>query len=152
MAGDKEQAQRFGAWLQRAIEARGLSGRQVAAYADVSPNTLHLWMRGAYLPRPASLGKLAPALGVPVGDLMRAAGYPYAEPQGPADPRTGGAEPVPLDPDERALIGWLRGVGGRGLHVTTRRALDVLRALYHADDDLFADLAGDARRRQPDEA
>lgn len=31
---------RFAAWLRRHMESRGLSQRQVAAYADVAPTTV----------------------------------------------------------------------------------------------------------------
>ena len=54
---------RFSAWLRHHMEARGLSQRQVAAYADVAPTTVGLWMKGYSVPKPESLKKLADGLG-----------------------------------------------------------------------------------------
>lgn len=55
--------ERFSAWLNQHMEARGLSQRAVAAYADVAPTTVGLWMKGYAMPKPASLKKLADGLG-----------------------------------------------------------------------------------------
>lgn len=54
---------RFSAWLRHHMEARGLSQRTVAAYADVAPTTVGLWMKGYSVPKSESLKKLADGLG-----------------------------------------------------------------------------------------
>jgi len=44
-------------------KALGLSQREVAALADISPDALSKWERGYYRPDDASIGKWANALG-----------------------------------------------------------------------------------------
>lgn len=132
----------FGAELRRIMEERGLSGRQIAAYANVSPNTVNLWLRGAYVPRPASCAKLATALGVPLDEMLRLAGHRVTGVEGAR-----GEISLAVDADEARLIRWIRWAGQHGTYVSPRRAYDVLRGLYHADDELFADMAGDKDRR-----
>lgn len=55
--------ERFSRWLRTHMEARSLSQRQVAAFTDVAPTTVGLWMKGFSKPRPESLKKLADGLG-----------------------------------------------------------------------------------------
>lgn len=75
MAQHERQPTGFAAYLQGIIDERGISARRVSAYADVSPNTVNLWLRGVSTPTPALLVKLSEALRIPHEDLMRAAGH-----------------------------------------------------------------------------
>jgi transcriptional regulator with XRE-family HTH domain len=77
----------FAAYLAALMRRRRLSGRQVASYAGVSPNTVNLWLRGAE-PRRESLRKLARGLGLPQVEVLRAAGLlDDGEPAGPGGSR-----------------------------------------------------------------
>lgn len=62
----------FAAYLAGMMAQRHLNKNQVAAFADVSPNTVAGWLRGVE-PKRASLEKLADKLGVPFDELVAAA-------------------------------------------------------------------------------
>lgn len=62
-------------YIKRAMRRKGMTQRQLAAAADVSPNTVSDWLKGMRKPRPETLAKLAPALDEPYNALMQAAGY-----------------------------------------------------------------------------
>jgi transcriptional regulator with XRE-family HTH domain len=74
----------FGDYLRDVMRSRNISARQVAAFAELSPNTVSLWLRGAATPQPDTLRKLAKGLNVPFTDLMDAAGHTEGTPR-PAD-------------------------------------------------------------------
>lgn len=67
-----ERSTTFDAWVREKIQAKGISARQLAAYAGVSPNSVSQWIRGTK-PKPENLFKLATALGEDYQYLLRLA-------------------------------------------------------------------------------
>lgn len=55
--------------IRRAVKATGLSVREVARRAGVSPATLSNWINGISTPDPALLNRFAVRMGVDVEDL-----------------------------------------------------------------------------------
>lgn len=75
---------RFAEIIQGVIATRGVSARQIAAYADVAPTSVTMWLRGAVVPRPDTLRKLAEKLRLDYNELMVAAGHLSASDVTPA--------------------------------------------------------------------
>lgn len=65
----------FAEFLAAEIQSRGISPRQVAIYAGVSPNTVSNWLRGISVPKHETLLKLSAALGIPY-EKLRTLAYP----------------------------------------------------------------------------
>ncbi|KUO95815.1 helix-turn-helix domain-containing protein [Ferroacidibacillus organovorans] len=65
----------FGEWLRRQRKEKRLTLRSVAAKSKLGIGHLSLLENGKRKPKVESLAPLALALGIPYGDLMRAAGY-----------------------------------------------------------------------------
>jgi transcriptional regulator with XRE-family HTH domain len=66
----------FGKNLQAQREKAGLSQSELAAKTGISVKSLQNWEIDRYVPRADAIVKLAEALGVDVGVLMRAATEP----------------------------------------------------------------------------
>lgn len=83
-----QQRAAFAEYLTERMAERGITQRRLAAYAEVSPNTVSLWLRGATNPKPETLRKLVTPLRRPFEELMQAAGHgeqpAAARPQPPA--------------------------------------------------------------------
>lgn len=65
----------FGAWLRKQRKERKLTLRTVAARAKMGIGHLSLLENGKRKPKAESLSPLALALGIPYGEMLRAAGY-----------------------------------------------------------------------------
>lgn len=65
----------FGEWLRRQRKEKRLTLRAVAARSKLGIGHLSLLENGKRKPKVESLAPLALAIGVPYGDLLRAAGY-----------------------------------------------------------------------------
>lgn len=65
----------FGAWLRKQRKERKLTLRTVAARAKMGIGHLSLLENGKRKPKAESLSSLALALGIPYGEMLRAAGY-----------------------------------------------------------------------------
>lgn len=96
-----ERSTTFDGWIRDVIAHRGISARQLAAYAGVSANAVHGWARGAQ-PKPENLAKLARALNEDYVHLARLAGVYTGE-----DPREGEGAVVYVPPEDAA---WFREV------------------------------------------
>lgn len=107
---------------------------EVAASVGVHQTYVSQVERGISRPEPDVLRRLAGTLSVDYTELAALAGY--------TDALTGEVE-IRVTEDEARLVRWLRDVAKTGQYVSPARALAVLRGLYHADDELFADFAGD---------
>jgi transcriptional regulator with XRE-family HTH domain len=85
-------------WLESYTAMRGLSQAQVAAFGGFSDSAVANWMRGQR-PSPATLKRLADALGQPYEMLLQIAGY--TEASVPED----GTPPIP--PEKRTVAAEL---------------------------------------------
>ena len=65
----------FGSWLRRQRKERKLTLRTVAARSKMGIGHLSLLENGKRKPKAESLSPLALALGIPYGEMLRAAGY-----------------------------------------------------------------------------
>ncbi|QSO52809.1 helix-turn-helix domain-containing protein [Alicyclobacillus curvatus] len=68
-------SEEFGAWLRKQRKERKLTLRTVAARAKMGIGHLSLLENGKRKPKAESLSSLALALGIPYGEVLRAAGY-----------------------------------------------------------------------------
>lgn len=77
MKGVVEQAmnEEFGLWLRKQRKERKLTLRTVAARSKMGIGHLSLLENGKRKPKAESLSPLALALGIPYGEMLRAAGY-----------------------------------------------------------------------------
>ena len=71
----KAMSEEFGAWLRKQRKERKLTLRTVAARAKMGIGHLSLLENGKRRPKAESLSSLALALGIPYGEMLRAAGY-----------------------------------------------------------------------------
>ena len=71
----KAMNEEFGAWLRKQRKERKLTLRTVAARAKMGIGHLSLLENGKRRPKAESLSSLALALGIPYGEMLRAAGY-----------------------------------------------------------------------------
>lgn len=69
--------------LREAMRRRSLSERALAMYLGVSSNAVNRWVRGQSRPDPEYCQRIAVYLGLPLADVLRAAGHPA--PASPAD-------------------------------------------------------------------
>ena len=60
----------FGEYLESLMEAKGLSVRDLAAKAGVSPQAIHSWIRGSSLPSNDSIGLIALHLGADAQEMI----------------------------------------------------------------------------------
>ncbi len=67
---------RFPAWLELTMRARGMSQAQLARSMGVGETQVSRWRRGLAVPTVHSLQRLAETLGVPRATLDQLAGYP----------------------------------------------------------------------------
>lgn len=67
--------ERFGRWLARQLEQRELSAAEFARRIGSSPGVVSHWIRGARVPSPTSLVKIADVLDVDVDRLLVIAGH-----------------------------------------------------------------------------
>ncbi len=89
--------------MKRLREARGLSQTKLAARADLNPATVNQIERGKREASPATLHKLAEALGVSLYELLEGESHPKAPRRSSPEPRLFNG----LEGDERRL-GYLR--------------------------------------------
>jgi len=80
---------RFPAWLELTMRARGVTQAQLARSMGVGETQVSRWRRGLAIPTVHSLQRLAETFGVPRATLDRLAGYP-----------TGAALMLEAEPDE----------------------------------------------------
>ena len=80
---------RFPAWLELTMRARGVTQAQLARSMGVGETQVSRWRRGLAVPTVHSLQRLAETFGVPRATLDRLAGYP-----------TGAALMLEAEPDE----------------------------------------------------
>jgi len=62
--------------LREAMRRRALSERALAMYLGVSSNAVNRWVRAQSRPDPEYCQRIAEYLGLPLADVLRAAGHP----------------------------------------------------------------------------
>jgi len=65
----------FTQWLLRELETRGWSMRELSRRSQIPPSTLSAILSGQMQVTPETIGKLAPALNMPLERLYRLAGF-----------------------------------------------------------------------------
>lgn len=65
----------FAEWLEMRMRARGISKSQLAAFIGSRPSTVGAWFTHDAIPGTEMCQKLAGYFGVPLEDVMRAAGH-----------------------------------------------------------------------------
>lgn len=81
-------AAEFAAWLHRQLQRREWNLSDLGRKADVKPSVVSRWSRGERVPSPESCERIADALGLPLDEVLAAAGHRYGDERfGPDDPR-----------------------------------------------------------------
>jgi transcriptional regulator with XRE-family HTH domain len=75
----------FSPWLRHQLQRREWTPADFARRLNASEGTVSHWLRGERLPRPSSVDRIAEALGLPLEDVMRRAGYLPPEQRSPDD-------------------------------------------------------------------
>jgi transcriptional regulator with XRE-family HTH domain len=81
-----EMSESLASFLQRELNRRGWSGRTLAMYADLSPNTIARAVRGESVPDTDTIRKIAVVLEVDETHLLRLAGHVEETPHALSDP------------------------------------------------------------------
>ena len=68
----------FAQRLQKATSDKGITQKELAKIAGITPAAVSSYLSGAYVPREKTLARIAAALGVDAGDL--AGKSPFAKP------------------------------------------------------------------------
>lgn len=130
--------------LSEALARRKLSERALSQYLGVSSNAVNAWRRGLRTPDPESCQRIASYLGLPLEDVLRAAGHPA-----PA------SEPTPDPPWLSSLVAEMRSIRltpeeAEVLGVTLRGLLALRQEREHAAAQApAAPGSGRARGRGP---
>lgn len=65
----------FGPWLQSQLRRREMNQSELARKLETSSSAVSGWVRQGRVPTPESCDKIADALGIPVDEVLMAAGH-----------------------------------------------------------------------------
>lgn len=94
-------ADRFGLWLAGQLHRRGMTMSDLARGIGAYPAVVRRWVRGVQLPKTAQCRAVAAALGLPVDEVLAAAGHRPPDPAAEGGARREAAELLARIPEER---------------------------------------------------